>query len=173
MRAVVPVLLICLVGSVCFAQQPPQPTEAHKYLTKDEGVWKGTMKLFMPGQDPIAMPVKETNKMFGNGLWLLSEFDAGPFQGRGQFGYDSQKKKYTGTWIDNMNPYMSVMEGDFDVEKMQMVMQFKGMDTATGKLQDMKSVMTMQGEDKRTFVMYAKNGGDWQKAFEIDYERAE
>ena len=170
MRIATPLTLICLVASVCFAQQPPMVTKEHQVLKKDVGTWTGTMKMY--GANPTEFPVKEINTVFGGGLWVLSEFDAGPFKGRGQFGYDVKKMKYTGTWIDNFNPFMSVMEGDFDAEKSQMVMQFQGIDPASGNTEEMKTVTTHDGDDKRNFVMYTKKDGDWEKAFEIDYQRA-
>ena len=65
--------------------------------------------------------------------------------------YDPHKQKYVGTWIDNMNPSMSVMEGEFDENKKEMVMVFEGIDPNTGKTEKMKSVSTMDGDDQRKF----------------------
>ncbi len=173
MKVAVHVALVCLFASSAFAQQPPEITKEHKRLHKDVGNWTGTMKIYTgePNADPMVLPVKETGKLFGGGLWVLTDFDAGPFQGHGQFGYDIHKQKYVGTWIDNTNPAMSVMEGEFDESKNEMVMAFSGTDPATGKTVEMKSVSTTDGDDKRNFVMLNKKEGEWEKAFEINYQR--
>ena len=94
-------ILLCL--SVTLVAQPPAPqvTDHHKKLQREVGVWDGQMKMWMaPDQDPQIVPLVETNTMLTGDLWLLSEFDCGPFQGRGQIGYDTGKEKYVGTWID-------------------------------------------------------------------------
>lgn len=167
------VVMVCLFSSAAFAQQPPEITKEHKLMHKDVGNWTGTMKVYTgePNADAMVLPVKETGKLFGGGLWVITDFDAGPFQGHGQFGYDTHKKKYVGTWIDNMNPSISVMEGEFDEAKNELVMAFKGTDPNTGKMEQMKSISTMDGDDKRKFVMLTKREGEWVKAFEINYER--
>ena len=174
MRVVLQIVLLSLVCCVAFAQQPPPLSKEHEILKKDVGTWTGTMRIYQGDSEPIALPIKETSKIFGGGLWVITDFDAGPFQGHGQFGYDAAKKKYIGTWIDNTNPFMSVMEGDFDEEKQEMVMRFNGIDPATGNAEQMKSVSTMDGDDKRKFLMYSKKATDtdWVKSFEIDYTRA-
>ena len=173
-RFVLTMVVISLSSSV-FAQQPPQPTKQHEILKKDVGTWTGTMKMFLAGPDgdPIVMPIKETNTMMSPGLWLVSKFESGPFQGRGQFGYDPLKKKYVGTWIDNMTPHLSVMVGEFDADKGVMTMFSEVVDPTTGTTKKTKSVSRFDGDDKRNFVMYSKTDGNWVKSFEINYQRAE
>lgn len=162
--------LVLFAANVAIAQEP---TEQHESLKYDVGTWTGTMTMNVPGADaPMTMEVKETNKMLTGDLWLLSEFEAGPFKGHGQFGYDASKKQYVGTWIDNMSSHLNVMKGKLDEAKGEMVMTFKGINQQTGEPQQMKSVTTRKGEDQRNFVMYAKNGDKWDKSFEITYKRS-
>ena len=70
-----------------------------------------------------------------------------------------------------MNPSMSVMEGSYDEAKNELVMEFTGLDPATGKIEQMKSISSSTGDDKRNFVMLTKKQGEWVKMFEISYER--
>ncbi|MCG8649327.1 MAG: DUF1579 domain-containing protein [Pirellulales bacterium] len=173
MRLLCCALLSAVMTVTASAQQPPKPTEHHKLLQKDVGTWTGTMSMMMPGaSEPMVMPVKEVNKMMDGGLWLTSDFESGPFKGHGQFGYDTEKKKFVGTWIDNSSSSMAVMEGDFDKDKGHLVMTFRALDQASGQVTDMKSVSSFDGDDKRKFVMYAKRSGKWAEVFQINYERS-
>ena len=45
-----------------------------------------------------------------------SEFMGASFSGRATSGYDPQKGKWVGTWIDSMMPHLFVMEGDMDAD---------------------------------------------------------
>ncbi|MSR31176.1 MAG: DUF1579 domain-containing protein [Gemmataceae bacterium] len=46
--------------------------------------------------------------------------DAGgvEYHGLGTFGYDGQKKKYVGTWVDNMAPFLFHLEGALEGNKL-------------------------------------------------------
>lgn len=152
------------------AQQSETPTEQHEYLQKDVGTWTGKMSLQQGGQK-VEFPIREVNTSFGNGLWLLSEFEAGPMKGRGTFGYDTHRKKFVGTWVDSANSFLNIAEGDFNEEENQLEMIYKGIDPATGQPNEMKGVTKLEGDDKRHFTMYSKAGEEWVKAFTIVYER--
>ena len=100
------------------AQGPQQPTDEHKVLKQEVGTWKAKMKIWMPGSDqPLLAEGLEVNEMFGS-FWVISKFEADmmgqAFKGRATLGYDPVKKKYVGTWFDNMNAHMTFMEGTYD-----------------------------------------------------------
>ena len=174
MKIVLHIAIVCLFACpAALAQQAPEVTEHHKRLHNDAGNWTGTMKVYTgaPAGQPMELPIKETGKLFGKGLWVISDFEAGPFIGQGQFGYDPYKKKYVGTWIDNMNTTLAVMEGEYDESKEALVMTFMSRDPS-GKPVEMRSFTKTDGTDKRNFVMQNKEGDKWVTAFEINYERA-
>ena len=166
--------LTCQFG---FAQEgPPAPevTEHHKVLHKENGNWSGEMKIWMsPDAPPMSMPFTESNKLLGDGLWIMSEFESGPFQGRGQFGYDPQTKKYMGTWIDNMSPHMSIMEGDYDKDKQLMTWHSKVFDVMAKKTKYNKSTVKFNEDGTRLFTMYQRydENGEWAKSFEMHYKK--
>ena len=166
--------LTILLSSVSLAQEAEAPVAEHEILQKDVGTWTGTMKIYTggSGSEPISFPVHETNTSFGNGLWVMTEFDAGPMKGRGSFGYDAHNKKFVGTWIDSMHSTLSIAEGQYDKAKDQLVMIYSGTDTKTGEPNEVKAVSTHDGKDKRSFVMYEKKDGQWVQAFTIDYQRS-
>lgn len=166
---------LCSLAPQASSQDMPQPTEAHQRLALDTGTWTGEMKMWMAGPDspPMVMSIKETNTMMEGGFWSLSEFEAGPFKGKGQFGYDPMKKKYVGTWIDSTTPFLSVMEGDYNDDSHELTMTFDGVDQMTGKMARMKSVTKHVDKNTRKFTMYKQAGDKWEVSFVMDYKRVE
>ena len=63
-----------------------------------------------------------------------SEFMGMPFRGRSTLGYDPQKKKWVGTWVDSMSPSMFVMEGGYDAAGKVLTMHCRGPHMATGEM---------------------------------------
>lgn len=98
----------------------PKPTKEHQWLKKFTGQWTTEAKGSAGEGQPEAI-VKGTIKseMMG-GFWLVNTMDANfngtPFKGVQTIGYDVNKKKYVGTWIDTMNGFMwqytGVVEND-------------------------------------------------------------
>ena len=161
-------------------QAPPQPTKHHEILKRDVGEWDAEFKFWPqgPDSDPVTTEATETNRLLGNGMWLISEFRCkfGPmdFTGHGQFGYDPVKKKYVGTWIDNVNPHMSRMEGTYDEATKTMTMKGESRNPQTGDAYTTKNVAKEIDADNRVFTMYMQppEGGDnFIKMMEITYKR--
>ncbi len=158
-----------------FGPPVPKPTKQHELMKKDVGKWTAEMKMYMaPDAPPMVMPATEVNTMMENDLWLLSEFESGPYKGRGQFGYDPIKKKHVGTWIDNMSTQMGIMEGDYNKETGELVMYSTMYDPETESTYKTKSVTKYNGDDAKEFVMYRQDvkSGEWVKSMEINYKRA-
>jgi len=176
---VLTVLLLALGVTSTRAQGPmPQATAEHLGLEAEVGTWDAVSKMwFAPGAEPMGGTAVETNKMLGK-MWLVSEYKGemmgAPFVGHGQFGYDPQKKKYIGTWIDTFGPYLSVMEGTVDEKTKTLTMLSKGFDPMTGKECISKMVSTMIDHDHKKFEIFKPVEGkkdQWWKQMEINYTR--
>jgi hypothetical protein len=179
---------ICLglgiVGTarVASAQDGPpgaKPTSDHKLLAKDVGTWDATVKSWMsgPGSEPSVSKGVEVDKLLPGGLWLLNDFEAEfggmAFHGHGVTGYDTQKKKYIGTWVDSLATTIMTMEGSYDEGTHTLTMYGKGTDMA-GKPYDSKSTTKYLGSDERVFTMLVKSDetkGEQVKMMEITYKR--
>ena len=166
--------------SQALAQPGPAMTDEHKILKNDVGAWDAKMKIWPQGPDGpvIEGDCEETNRLMTGGLWLISDFKGTfsgvKFEGHGTFGYDPEKKKHVGTWIDNMNPAVSLMEGDYDAETKTMTMYSTGIDPNTRKKTKTKSVGKSIDENTRTFTMsnLAEGSEDkYVKMMEINYTR--
>lgn len=169
-------VVLCACDRLTAQEAAPEPTEQHQLLAAEAGEWTGEMKVFMagPDADPVVMPAKETNVMMDTGLWLISEFESGPFKGRGQFGYDPAKKKFVGTWIDNQTMALGIMEGTYDSKTGELTYLSEMLNPASGKMEPTKSVGKFVDKDTRQFVMYmqAPDGKGWNRWMEIHYRRA-
>jgi len=156
-----------------------RPTAEHRALASEAGVWDAESKFWMaPGTDPLESKAVETNTMMGS-FWMVSEYksDLGgmAFQGRGQMGYDPASKKFVGTWVDTMSPYLSVMEGSMDESNKTLTMMSKGRDPQTGEESISKLVTTYVDDDHKTFEMFSPvdgKKGEWWKMMEISYTRS-
>ena len=94
--------------------QAPKPGKEHEMLKARAGTWDATVKMI--GMPEAGGDSKGTSVMTMVGdFWIAEEFTAtlmgAPFKGRGFTGYDPNKKKWVGTWIDSMTTYLTVMEG--------------------------------------------------------------
>lgn len=168
-------LFLCVcIASPLFAQEPAavKPGKEHKLLHRNIGERTGMMKMWVagPDSDPVMIPVKETNTLLHNGLWVRSTFECGPYIGSGVMGYDPEKKKYVGNWINNQTPEMSIMEGTYDETKHELTMSFRGRNNA-GLMTEMRSVTRWQPGKPEVFIMMEKGEtGQWATAFEVTYD---
>lgn len=171
-----------MLGSVANAQPGPELTEEHAVLHRDLGKWDVKMKLWPQGPDGIVIEGKcqETNRKLGNGLWMISDFKGSfagaEFFGHGTFGYNPHKKKYVGSWVDNMTPAISRMEGDYDKKTKTLTMFSEGTDPETGKPTKTKNVGEYTDKNNRKFTMYILKPGEkeeYVKMMELVYTRSD
>jgi hypothetical protein len=123
----------------------PKPTPQHEILKKDVGTWDATVTSWeKPGAKPMESKATEKNELLPGGYWLVSHFEGSfgdlKFTGIGQFGYDPQQKKYVGTWIDNMSPYLMITKADYDPATKTITGTGETRDPATNKVMTTKCV---------------------------------
>jgi Protein of unknown function (DUF1579) len=133
----------------------PKPGPEQDVLKKEAGVWDASVESMMPdGKKDVSKGV-ETNVMLG-GLWLVTDFKGkyagAPFEGHGIIGYDANKKKYIGSWVDSMSTGISTMEQTWDAAKKTMSGWMEGPDES-GKMTMMTSTTVWKDDNTRTFTM--------------------
>lgn len=152
--------------------QMPTPGEEHEMLLKSAGEWTGTITMHMEGMPSMPNKATETVEAFG-GFWTMSHFKCDfmgmSYEGRGSVGYDQMKKKYIGTWQDNMSSFLSVMEGDYDEDTNQMVMEWEA-PTMSGEMAPHRSVMT-HDENSYKMEFFLEEGGEETKTMTIEMKR--
>jgi hypothetical protein len=168
-------------ASAARAQETPPlmvPLPQHTEMARDVGVWDAeTTAWATPDAEPEKSTGVETNRMIGK-MWLASEFKGtfmgGEFVGEMQFGYDPLKKKYVGTWIDSISPFLFTIEGEYDVATHTLTCLMTGTSALTGKPETAKNVTRYIDENTKTFEMYMPvegKEGEWWKTMEIAYTR--
>ena len=133
--------------------------EMHQMLAKDDGEWTGETTMWM---DPTKPPTKSkgiaVNKMVLGGRFQYSEhkgcMGGMPFEGYGFTGYDNAKKKWVGSWVDNMGTTMMIMEGDYDAATKTLKMNGKCTDPMSGKQMTMREELTTVDDNTKKMVMY-------------------
>jgi hypothetical protein len=140
------------------AGAPPMPKAGpeHEVLKADVGTWDATVESFMPGApQPMVSKGTETNTLVG-GMWLVTDFKSEmmgqPFQGHGVSGWDPNKKKYVGTWVDTMSTGLGLSESTYDAATKTMNGTFEGPDP-TGQIMKMKSTVVVKDPNTRVFTM--------------------
>lgn len=124
---------------------------------------------------PEAMPAIAEYKMDLGGMWLTSDFKMDvpgfKFSGKGLDGYDQNKKKYVGIWVDSMSSAPMLMEGTHDAATNTTTMTGEG-PGHDGKLQKFKTVTRVKDDDHFSFEMFMVGAdGKESSAFTIDYSR--
>jgi hypothetical protein len=103
------VAMLCVAASLR-GQEMPKPVEQHKWLDQLVGEWTISTELkFAPEAPPVTCEGKETVRKLG-GFWTVSEqnsdFMGTEMKGVMTLGYDPEKKKYIGTWVDSVGHHM-------------------------------------------------------------------
>lgn len=153
------------------------PGPSHKALEGMIGTWTAEVTSWMkPGAPPMKSTGTSENHWVLGGRWVEQRFTgsfmAQPFEGIGYTGYDNYKKKYMGTWMDNMSTMVMASEGTFDPAGKMMTSMSMMDDVMTGKATKVKSVVTVTDANNHVFEMWSAgpDGKDF-KNMEIRYSR--
>jgi hypothetical protein len=160
--------------------------ENHKLLASLDGTWTYTVKMWM-NPDPSAKPDESkgvaVRKALMDGRFVQMDVTGsmkipGPdgkprdmaFKGRSTEGYDNVKKKFIGTWMDNMGTGMMFTEGDYD--SASKTFTYTGeFEMMPGMKQKVREVLKLTDKDHMVFEWYEDHGGKEARTMEISYTR--
>ncbi|MCC6509458.1 MAG: DUF1579 domain-containing protein [Pirellulaceae bacterium] len=160
------VFSLCL-SSLATAQGPefPGPEKEHALLKQFAGQWT-TQSEGKMGPDSPPMQCKGTmsSRMLG-GFWVVNELRgdmAGqPMTAIQTIGYDPAKKKYVGTWVDNMMNHMWKYEGSVDAAGKTLTLEADGPNyMAAGKMTKFRDAYEFKSADhiRATSSMLGEDG---------------
>ena len=161
--------------------------ENHKLLTSLDGNWAYTIKFWM-NPDPNAKPQESkgtaSRKSIMGGRYVVMDVTGsmkmpGPdgkmkdttFKGMGMEGYDNVKKKFVGSWIDNMGTGIEFSEGTYDPATKSFTYTAE-MEPVPGMKQQIREVIKIADKDHMSLEWYENQGGQERKTMEIAYTRA-
>jgi hypothetical protein len=153
------------------------PGDAHKKLGAMVGTFNTDVKMYMePGAPPTGGSGVSENTWALDGRFVEQRFNGTfmgmPFHGIGYTGYDNIKKKYIGSWMDNMTTSMMVSEGTPDATGKSITFTSTMDDPMTGKSSPVKETVTIVDDDHHTLEMWgAGPDGKMFKMMEIAYSR--
>ena len=158
----------------------------HKLLASLDGTWNCNVKMWMDGdtsKKPDVSKSTAVRKSIMDGRYVVMDVIGkmempGPdgkkkevtFKGQGTEGYDNVKKKFVGTWMDNMGTGIMMSEGDYDpaTKTFTYTGEFEMM---PGMKQKIREVVKITDKDHMDFEYYEDRGGKEMKTMEINYTR--
>ncbi len=162
-----------------------QPGKNHKVLEEEVGTWKYTGKMWMsPDAPPMEFTGETVIKSVMDGRYFISESTSkmsmpGPdgkmidtkYEGRGTEGYDNLKKKYVGSWIDNLGTGIMTLEGTYDPASRTITYEGDE-EMVPGKKAKMRQKVKTLDKDHRLMEFFQVHGDKEVKLVEITYVRA-
>jgi hypothetical protein len=158
-------------------EEAGKPTSHHEFLKSMVGTWDAEVTMWAAPNTP---PSQSTGTMvatatFG-GRFLTSSFSSSiegqMFQGISTWGYNSIKRQYENTWIDNMSTAISYATGSYDQARKTFTLSGKMDDPFTGQSMTQKQVTTISSDTKMTFQVFTTGtDGKEHKNLEINYTR--
>src|SRR5262245_62317598 len=143
------------------AWAPPKPTKFHEFRKQMEGTWDTTAEFMgdKPGDPMQKSKGSGSDKLALNGLFLITDYKGemggAEFIGHGIMGYDTHKKKYTGSWVDSMSTAIWSMEGTVDDAGKIFSGTMEGPNPVTGETMKMRMVTEVTGKDSKRMTMFA------------------
>jgi len=161
--------------------------ENHKLLSGLDGNWSYTIKFWM-NPDPNAKPEESkgtaVRKSIMDGRYCVMDVTgkmempgadgkkkAMTFKGMGVEGYDNVKKKFIGSWIDNMGTGIQFSEGTYDPATKTFTYTSE-MEPVPGMKSQVREVLKIADNNHMMFEWYENQGGGEKKTMEINYTRA-
>ena len=154
------------------------PVKQHEWLQQFVGEWNVEVEVTTePGKPPIRGKGTESTRMLG-GFWVVAEGEGemdgtpGTIRSLLTLGYDSNAKKYVGTWIDSMNSYLWKYEGKLDAARKVLTLETEGPCSLRAGLVRFREVTEFPSKDHRLFTsLMLGEDGRWVKMVTAHYRR--
>ena len=151
------------------------PGPQHARLKEAVGTWNTETKSWMgPGEPSISKGVTVFTMILGDRYLqedFTSSFGGMEFKGRGIYGFDNAKQKYTSAWCDNMSTGLMTMVGTYDEATKTMTLKGEA-EMTPGKKTQMRIVEKRIDKDTCLMEMYSTEpGAKEMKTMEIKYTR--
>ena len=153
------------------------PGDGHKVFAGLAGTYDVVAKMWMnPAAPPMESKGTSTKTVLWDGRYLAEEFSGdmmgAPFQGKSITGFDNQKKKYIGTWMDSMSTAIMYSEGTYDAGSKTLTLTSKMYDPMVKKEVPIRMVTKFVDPTTHVFEFYGQGpDGKEMKSMEITYKK--
>lgn len=177
--ALVLVAMPASIGVMAAQGQPemPKPEKEHGWLKQIVGEWDAESEITMgPGMDPMKLKGTESARMLGD-FWYVADVKGdspmGPMSAVLTIGYDPEKKKYVGTWVDSATSYMWTYEGTLEDAGKKLTLNTEGPNMmAPGKTAQYRETIEIVDKDHKIFSSSMKGeDGKWITFVTTKYTR--
>jgi len=176
--------MLALVAATCAVLhaesqwQAVPPAPEHAWLKQMIGEWESEAEFSgLPGEAPVKSKGHESVRAVGE-LWIVSENettmpDGVEVAGRMTLGFNPNKKKYVGNWIDSATPHMWVYEGTTDAKTNTLTLTTFGPSMMTqGAIAKFRDVIEFKTPDHRVLTSSTqKADGTWAVFMTANYHR--
>ncbi len=170
-------LIVPLLCAPLAAQEMPQPVKEHEWLSQFAGEWESEMECtFEPGKPPVKSKGSEKARLLGP-FWVVAEGSGDamgtPFSSILTLGYDTDKKKYIGTWIDSMMNRMWHYEGTLNEAGDTLTLETEGPCVMHGgQTRKFREIIVFKSKDHKTFTsQILGDDGAWTTMVTVDSKR--
>jgi hypothetical protein len=153
------------------------PSAVHQQLALGAGTWNMKTTMWMaPGAEPMVSTGTSVNTMILGGRYLQGNVSASmmgmPFEGISLTGYDNTTQKFMNVWVDNMSTGMMYATGTASPDGKSVTLTGTMADPLTGKLCNIREVMTFNADGSMTMEMYGPdaNGNEF-KTMVVEYTK--
>lgn len=151
---------------------------AHQWLQKLVGEWIYETEIIMGADRTIEKSTGIERVRSLGGLWILAEGE-GEMPGCGHattlmtLGYDSQKQRYVGTWIESMMTHLWLYEGELDAYETVLTLNSNGPAmTGEEKMAKYRDVIEFKSDDHRVMTsQMLRDDGQWNHFMTTHYRR--
>jgi hypothetical protein len=142
-------------GIQLFAQEMPQmpgPEKEHEWLKQFVGEWDIVNKSIAGFGQPAMETKGDLNSRMLGDFWVINEMNVemmgSAMKGIQTIGYNTDKKKYVGTWVDSMMNHMWKYEGSVDETGKKLTLEAEGPDfSVPGKMTLYRDAYEFQSAD--------------------------
>jgi len=155
-----------------------EPQKEHKWLQRMVGDWTLEGECIMgPDQPPSKYKGSESVRSLG-GLWVICESkgempDGNPYSAIMTLGYDTNQKRFVGTWIGSMMTQLWLYDASMDAAGKVLTLCAEGPNMcAEGTLAKYKDVIEVKSDDHRVMTSQMQGeDGKWTQFMTANFRR--
>ncbi len=171
-------VVLCTHVATVQAVDPPKPPpveKEHEWLAQLAGDWDTASECIIePGKPAMQCTGSESARMIGN-HWIMSEIKNSEWGMTGimTVGYNTEKKKFVGTWIDSMTNHMWKYEGSLDETGKILTLEAEGPNMMKpGKTAKYRDVTELKSKDHKVLSSSIQTeDGKWVQFMTMDAKR--